>query len=63
MRAELAAEREKTAARADRAAYGTTLKGQQVELQRAMETLRAELGAETEAGHSQQLQLQNALSE
>ena len=28
-----------------------------------METLRAELGAETEAGHSQQLQLQNALSE
>ena len=34
MRAELAAEREKTAARADRAAYGATLKGQQVELQR-----------------------------
>ena len=33
MRAELAAEREKTAARADRAAYGTTLKEQQVELQ------------------------------
>ena len=63
LRAELGSEQRKTAARADRAAYGTTLKARQAELQGAMETLRGVLQAETEAGHSQQLQLQNALSE
>ena len=63
LRAELATEREKAAARADRAAQGTTLKARQAELQGEMETLRFQMQAETEAGHSQQLQLQNALSE
>ena len=63
MRAELGAVRAKASAGAVRAAQAATLKEQQAELQRHMAALRTELGAESDSGHSQQLELQNALSE
>ena len=63
MRAELGAVRAKASAGAVRAAQAATLKQEQAELQRQMAALRSELGAESDSGHSQQLELQNALSE
>ena len=63
MRAELGAVRAKASAGAERAAQAATLKEEQAELQRQMAALRSELGAESDSGHSQQLELQNALSE